>query len=100
MVTGHHKPSLSGTTFVTSCNLLLVRSSTVFRLLLFRASCSYFQLLFYDLIMESYKRSYAKAVTGSPSCLIHSCWSHLQTQDEDDALVLAVQNSLGGIEVA
>ena len=50
--------------------------------------------------MESYKKSYAKAVTSSTSFQIHSCWSHLQTQDKDDALVLAVQNSLGGIEVA
>ena len=100
MVTGQHRLSLSGTTFGTSCNLLLVRSSRVFRLLLFRASCSYFQLLFYNLIMESYKKSYAKAVTGPTSFLIHACWSHLQTQDEDDAIVLAVQNSLGDIEVA
>ena len=101
MVTGQHRLSLSGTlSFGTSCNLLLVRSSRVFRLLLFRASCSYFQLLFYNLIMESYKKSYAKAVTGSTPFLIHACWSHLQTQDEDDAIVLAVQNSLGDIEVA
>ena len=41
----------------------------------------------------SYEKTYAEAVTGSTS-LVSSSWSHLQTQDEE-ACVLAVQNSLG-----
>lgn len=44
--------------------------------------------------MESYKKSYAEAVIGSNVLLSQSCWSHIQTQDEEDALVLALQDSL------
>ena len=39
--------------------------------------------------MESYKKSYAEAVIGCNVLLSQSCWSHIQTQDEEDALVLA-----------
>ena len=44
--------------------------------------------------MESYKKSYAEAVIGCNVLLSQSCWSHIQTQDEEDALVLALQDSL------
>ena len=52
-------------------------------------------------IMElgSYKKTYAEAVTGSSSFGANS-WSHLQTQDEERALVLAIQQSLSSTQVA
>ena len=72
--------------------MLLVLSSTTFLFALFGAAFSHFHL---PKTMEfgSYEKSYAEAVTGSTS-LVSSSWSHLQTQDEEEAIVLAVQNSL------
>lgn len=49
--------------------------------------------------LRSDKKTYAEAVTGSSSFGAHS-WSHLQTQDEEKALVLAIQKSLSSNRVA
>ena len=49
--------------------------------------------------LGSYKKTYAEAVTGSSSFGANS-WSHLQTQDEERALVLAMQQSLSSTQVA
>ena len=49
--------------------------------------------------LGSYKKTYAEAVTGSSSFGANS-WSHLQTQDEERALVLAIQQSLSSTQVA
>ena len=42
------------------------------------------------------KKTYAEVVTGSPSSgsTILRSWSHIQTQDEEEALILGVRNSL------
>ena len=44
------------------------------------------------------KKTYAEVVTGSTSSVSRilrlDSWSHIQTQDEEEALILAVQNSL------
>lgn len=52
-------------------------------------------------IMEfgSSKKTYAEAVTSSSSFGANS-WTHLQTQDEERALVLAIQQSLSTTQVA
>ena len=52
-------------------------------------------------IMElgSYKKTYAEAVTGSSSFGANSS-PHLQTQDEERALVVAIQQSLSSTQVA
>lgn len=39
-------------------------------------------------------KTYAEAVTGNVSSSVSECWTHLQTQNENDALVLALKNSL------
>ena len=86
MLNGHHRPSLLP-------QLATHKVVNGFRLVLFAAACSYLQPESL-IIMTSFKTTYAEAVTGSSSFLTHACWSHLQTQDEEDAIVLAVQNSL------
>lgn len=65
---------------------------------------SQFHLLLCDpkeAIMDlgSDKKTYAEAVIGSSSFGVHSL-SHLQTQDEEEALVLAIQRSLSSTQVA
>ena len=49
--------------------------------------------------LGSDKKTYAEAVTCSTSFGVHS-WSHLQTQDEEKALFLAIQKSLSSTQVA
>ena len=49
--------------------------------------------------LGSDKKTYAEAVTCSTSFGVHS-WSHLQTQDEEKALFLAIQKSLSSTLVA
>ena len=49
--------------------------------------------------LGSDKKTYAEAVIGSNSFGLHSL-SHLQTQDEEEALVIAIQRSLCSTQVA
>lgn len=49
--------------------------------------------------LVSDKETYAEAVTGSTLFGAHS-WSHLQTQNEEQALVLAIQETLSSTKVA
>lgn len=49
--------------------------------------------------LVSDKKTFAEAVTSSTSFGAHS-WSHLQTQNEEQALVLAIQESLSSTKVA
>lgn len=49
--------------------------------------------------LVSDKKTFAEAVTGPTSFGAHS-WSHLQTQNEEQALVLAIQESLSSTKVA
>jgi len=45
------------------------------------------------------RKTYAEAVIGSSSFGVH-CLSHLQTQGEEEALVIAIQRSLSSTQVA
>ena len=49
--------------------------------------------------LGSDKKTYAEAVISSSSFGVHSL-SHLQTQDEEEALVIAIQRSLSSTQVA
>ena len=44
-------------------------------------------------LIDSSRKTYAQAVSGdSPS--VNQSWAHLQSQDEKEALILALHNSL------